>query len=127
LPIDIAGGNKGTSRHRVRQFQQDPEAFMGYRATVQIQAMTVEAPCQARMSSERRGRRNRLEMEAGFPQGGICLPEPFGTTEVGEARIDAHPGACGNQEAVSLIHKRRSAHEQFVMLEVRHKRFHRPS
>src|SRR5262249_1878263 len=67
---------------------------------IEVQAMAIEAPGQFGIVREpaRVGQRNEVEAERGI--GRIGVPETLVAAKIGQAGIDAHAGACTDQQGI---------------------------
>ena len=79
---------------------QQIKPFVGCGVPVEIQAMPVESPRQARLAAEGFRVRHVLESQATLAEGRVGLPETLRSAKVRQAGIDPHAGAGGDDNSV---------------------------
>src|SRR5574337_187394 len=95
LAVDVAGVDKGAIGQLVGDRLQDGETAMRKRFPVALQAVAVEAPGEFGVVLERLRGGDLLKADARFTQGRVGPPQAFRSAEIGEARVDTHAGADG--------------------------------
>ena len=109
LTIDIAGKDEGAMRQARCPAAQDVETLMRHGASVERQAMSIEAPAEARIAPECVGAGGFLEVDTRLGQRRVGPPEAFAPAKVGQPGIDAHASASGNQQAIGIGNQSRGA------------------
>lgn len=102
LAIDVAGEDAVTLGHALAPAFEDREAGVRFGVPVQLQAMAVETPGQRRIGVEGVRRGDLGERHARAGEGGVGLPESLVAAKIGQARVDAHAGAGGDEQQVGI-------------------------
>ena len=84
----------------LRPAQKNCKSIMRDRCAIEVPAMSVEAPGQVRITAKPGGVRHLLEAKSFRPKSGIVSPEPFRAAKVGQAGINPHARARGDQQRV---------------------------
>ena len=103
LPVDVRREDEGAVRLLRRPPQKRGEALVRNGAPVEVQAVAVEAPGERGVVEEPLGVRELLEAQAQLAERGVGVPEPLRAAEVGEPRVDSHPGAGRDHERLGLV------------------------
>jgi hypothetical protein len=100
--IDVGRVDGGVVVNALGPAAEDRKALVRRGGSVEVHAVTVEAPGHRRVGVEP-GRVGHLrERQAEVGVGRVRLPESLVAAEVGQARIDAHAGPCAEDQRVRL-------------------------
>ena len=102
LPVYVACEGVYSVRDVFRDVEQQAKSGVGFGSPVKVEAMTIEAPCEPRIGSKGGRIGNGLESDSGASERRVNRPETPRPTKVGQAGVDTHAGAGGDEQAVGL-------------------------
>ena len=102
LPVDV-GGEDEPLLFSFRRLQQHRETGMGHRFAVEVQSMAIEGPRQRRICLEPVRIGQLDEAQPPLFRRRVGAPEPFVTSEIGQAGVDPHPRPGGDEQGVGLF------------------------
>ena len=102
MSVHIAGVNEVIAQ-TLAPLQKNFKSRMWCDATVEIQTMTVEAPCLSRVAMEPLWIREVDKRKFLLSVERIGIPETFCSPKVREARVHSHAGTGANEQNIRLL------------------------
>ena len=102
LPVHIAGEHPGAPRHGLGPAAQQRKALVRHRVAVQLQAVAVKAPGQARAAPEVLAARCLGKTHVRLRQHRVGLPETGIAAKVRQARIHPHARTGAHDQGIRL-------------------------
>ena len=114
LPIDVTREDEEAIRHPARDLLEDLKCGTGFRFPVHQKTVSVETPGDSWSIAKRLWARDVLKMDSLTTEGRIGVPDTFLTPEIGQAGVDAEPGAGSDQKPVGLLDQFSTSGEALV-------------
>ena len=96
LTIDITGEHERTMLQALTDFTQEAKAVMRNGVSVELKAVSVKAPGESRIGSERGRVGDLLERDFSPAKCRIGAPKAVGTAKIRQAGIHPHAGTGAN-------------------------------
>ncbi|CAN6484124.1 unnamed protein product [Victoria cruziana] len=125
LPVHIAGEHTHAQTHARAPAAQDLEAGVGHGASVELEAVAIEAPGQGRVAREGARAGHGGEFQPGLCECGVGAPETGVAAKVRQARVHAHAGASRDDQGIGFgdeVGSRVAGGAQFGGAELVHER-----
>ncbi len=116
LAVDVGREHEIAFFFLFADLQKPPEPRVRDRASIKVQAMAVEPPRKCRIPFEPPGVGHFHKGNPQFCHGRVGLPEPLVAPEVGQARVDAHAGACSDEKRIGLAKGKGGPFEIFLQV-----------